>query len=265
MAPRTRIVVAVAVVGIGLLAAAVWYFLIRDDAPPPLTLEAAITTTTLAATPGTEAPVPTGPEPTQPPAATAAPTSTEVPATDPPAAADPSGDWVIDPTNTIVGYRIEEELAGIGGNTAVGRTSEVTGSLTLDGAAITAVSVTVDMTTLQSGDNRRDRQMRTRGFQSSQFPEATFVLDEPIMLDEVPQVGETITATALGTLTLHGVSRSVEVSLEAQLIDASTIVVVGSTEVALADYDINPPTGFSVLSVADVGLFEFQLTFKAGT
>jgi len=72
-----------------------------------------------------------------------------------------------------------------------------------------------------------------------------------------------IQTVASGTLTLHGVSRSVAISLEAQLLDESTIVVVGAVEVVLTDYGIEAPVGFSVLSVAEVGLFEFQLTFKA--
>ncbi len=174
------------------------------------------------------------------------------------------GAWTLDPEGSIVGYRIEEELASIGGATAVGRTSEVVGSLSFEGESIVGVDVTVDMTTLQSDRSQRDTQLRTRGLQTSQFPEASFVLDEPIVLDSVPEVGEVISATANGTLTLHGVSRQVEVMLEAQLTDSATIVVVGATEVFLEDYDINPPTGFTVLSIEDSGLFEFQLTFRAG-
>jgi polyisoprenoid-binding protein YceI len=195
--------------------------------------------------PGTAAPTTTAP----PPATTFGPI--------------PSGAWNIDQEGTVVGYRIAEELASIGGATAVGRTSEVTGTLVLDGAAITEVSVAVDMTSLASNDNRRDRQLRTRGLQTDQFPEATFMLDEPIDLGTVPAVGVPISATANGTLTLHGVSQSVTIVLDAQLLDATTIVVVGSTEVVLADYDIEPPVGFGVVSVADSGLFEFQLTFEA--
>jgi hypothetical protein len=34
--------------------------------------------------------------------------------------------------------------------------------------------------------------------------------------------------------------------------------------VLLGDYDIDPPTGFSVLSIDDEGLFEFQLFFSRG-
>ncbi len=72
-----------------------------------------------------------------------------------------------------------------------------------------------------------------------------------------------MTATAVGDLTLHGVTRNIAIPLEGQFLDESSIVVVGATEVALADYDIEPPVGFSVISVADAGLFEFQLTFRS--
>ena len=268
MTSRARIILVAAMIGVVLVAVGGWYFFVRDDAPPPLTLESAVATTTGAPTPTATGGAPTtaaAASPTVPATSEPPATTSTVPTPSPTDPPDADGTWGIDPENTIVGYRIEEELAGIGGQTAVGRTSVVTGSLGLVGAEITAVMVTVDMTTLVSDDNRRDRQLRTRGLQTSEFPEAVFVLDEAIALGEVPAVGVPVSATAVGTLTLHGVSRTVEVLLEAQLTDSATIVVVGNTEVALADYDINPPTGFSVLSVADVGVFEFQLTFKAAT
>src|SRR5881296_481975 len=68
------------------------------------------------------------------------------------------GTWTIDDTSgsladgssTYAGYRVQEQFSGIGANTAVGRTQNVTGSMTIDGTTITALEVTVDMTTLQS-------------------------------------------------------------------------------------------------------------------
>ena len=60
-----------------------------------------------------------------------------------PAVTDVAGTWVVDTstgefdfesaTGTFVGFRIQEELAGIGSTTAVGRTGEVTGSITIEG------------------------------------------------------------------------------------------------------------------------------------
>jgi hypothetical protein len=42
------------------------------------------------------------------------------------------------------------------------------------------------------------------------------------------------------------------------------VEVVASFDVALADYGIQPPTGFCVLSVADHGTVELHLLFRRG-
>ena len=254
MTRKKMIIIGAAPVAV-VVAVAVWFFVLRDNAPPPLTLDAAVASATTAI-PTTAA---------GPPSTVDSPATSDAPAPTTllgaPVAA--SGPWTIDPDPeaTIVGYRIQEELAGFGGNTAVGRTSEVTGRLVLDGASIDVVEVTVDMKTLVSDDRRRDSQMRSRGLQTTQFPQAGFVLSSPIDFGVAPVVGEVIEAEAVGTLTLHGVSRDVTISIQAQLVDEMTIVVVGGVEVVLADYDIEKPVGGSILSVADSGTFEFQLTF----
>jgi polyisoprenoid-binding protein YceI len=76
----------------------------------------------------------------------------------------------------------------------------------------------------------------------------------------VPQAGEPVSTTAVGDLTVHGVTRQVEVPVQAQW-TGSRIEVVASLDVALADYGITPPTGFLVLSIADVGTVELHLLF----
>ena len=53
------------------------------------------------------------------------------------------------------------------------------------------------------------------------------------------------------------------IELEGSLV-AGTMVVVGSADVTLTDYAIEAPTGFSVLSIAEVGTFELQLAFVRG-
>jgi polyisoprenoid-binding protein YceI len=103
------------------------------------------------------------------------------------------GTWVVDATSgsledgtsTFAGYRIQEELGGVGANTAVGRTRDVTGTLVIEGTSITSLSVEVDMTTLVSDEDRRDGQLRMRGLETDAFPTPTFVLTEPIAFDEV--------------------------------------------------------------------------------
>jgi polyisoprenoid-binding protein YceI len=179
------------------------------------------------------------------------------------------GTWLVnasigsfdDFSGSFVGYRVQEELATIGGNTAVGRTPDVTGSLTLDGTTVTSVEVTADLTTLVSDDDRRDGQLRQQSLETSQFPTATFTLTDPTVLPDGAAGGETVSVTASGELTLHGVTQQVEIPLEARL-DGETIVVTGSIEIAFADYQIEKPTSFALLSVDDHGTMEFQLFFN---
>ncbi len=122
------------------------------------------------------------------------------------AAAGLDGTWAVDSsigslddgTGTFVGYRVQEQLATVGAAEAVGRTSSVTGSLTIDGTSVSAAEFTADLTTLQSDEANRDRQLSRQALQTSQFPTATFTLTQPIDLGGVPADGQIVQATATG-------------------------------------------------------------------
>lgn len=164
-----------------------------------------------------------------------------------------------DSTGTFVGFRIAEELRGIGSTDAVGRTPAVTGSLVVDGTTITDVSIAADMTAITTDDSRRDDAVQD-ALDTDTFPTATFVLTEPIELDDSSLDGAPIVADAVGDLTVHGVTTSVALPLDAQLVD-DTIVVVGSLEIVFADYGVELPSAPIVLSVDDRGPIELQLFF----
>jgi len=176
-------------------------------------------------------------------------------------AVDTASGSLADGSSTYAGYRVQEELSGIGANTAVGRTQGVTGSMTIDGTTITDLEITVDMTTLASDDDRRDNSLRERGLETDRFPTATFTLTQPIEVGDVPKDGQTMEVTAVGDLTLHGVTKQVSVPIQAQ-IDGDRIQAIASIDVALSDYDIEAPTGFLVLSIADTGTIELHLLFE---
>ena len=91
------------------------------------------------------------------------------------------------------------------------------------------------------------------------FPDATFTLTEPITFEAQPVDGETISAGATGELTLHGVTNTVCVPVEATLTH-NAIQVRGSVGVAFADYDIQAPN-FGFVTTEDHGTIEFQLNF----
>lgn len=181
---------------------------------------------------------------------------------EPPSLAELAGVWTLSERGeSFVGYRIDEELANIGAATAVGRTGDVTATLEFDGAAVTTVEIVADLRTLRSDQGFRDGALRTRGLESDTYPFATFRLAEPIPIERLPLEGDALAVTAVGTLELHGVTNEVEIALEGQYVDG-LVVVSGSTEIVLTDYEIEAPTGFRVLSIAEVGLMEFQIILE---
>jgi polyisoprenoid-binding protein YceI len=247
-----KILLVTTVVVVALAGAGIWWFF-RDDAPAAVNLETAVATVddtaaseSIASTDDTAS--------TTTAASTASTTGVE-------------GTWTVDTetgefdyesaTGTFAGFRIQEELASIGSATAVGRTGDVTGSITIEGDTLTAAEFVVDMTTITTNESRRDDNVH-RAIDSGQFPTATFTLTEPVSLGAAATTGEAVSVSAVGELTIHGVTNPVTFALDAQLV-GDTIVVVGSTDVVFSDYDVQVPDSQIVVSVEDHGVVEMQL------
>ncbi len=186
----------------------------------------------------------------------------------PGAEAGVDGQWQV-AADSVAGYRVREQLANLlAESDAVGRTSDVTGSITVeengDAARLTAGTLTVDTTTIQSDESRRDNRLRSEGLQTDQFPEATFVVTEPVDVPAAALAGTATDITLVGDLTLHGVTKSVQIPAQAQLTDGR-IQVAGSLTFPLADFDITAPNvGGFIISIADEGALEFLVTFSKG-
>jgi polyisoprenoid-binding protein YceI len=165
---------------------------------------------------------------------------------------------ITDFSSSWVGYRVQEQLAGVGGHTAVGRTPKVTGSLTLSGSTVSAVSIAADLTVLVSDDPQRHDQLRRQAIQTDSFPTATFTLTGPIHLGTLPGDGTAVAVTGTGSLTIHGTSKTVQISLQAQR-QGGIIAVAGSVPIVFADYGFSGPNSFAVVSVNDHGTMELHL------
>ena len=244
-------IAAVVVVIVGVVGGPFVYInFIKDDPPDPFELdaEAAAADTTTAATSTATAPPPTATDATTAPTTGAAATGT-------------AATWTIDPATSAVGYRVVEVLFGQD-TEGVGRTSAITGGLTLEGAQVTTAEFEVDMTTVTSDESRRDNQFQGRIMDTENFPTATFVLTTPIDLGTVPAEGTAVTATATGDLTLKGTTNSVTFDVQAQQ-SGDTMQVVGSTDIVFADYGIDDPST-SGISTQDHGLLEFDLHLVPG-
>ncbi len=283
-------IAAAGVVGVVVAIVLVWMLVWRGDAPPPpsvLERSESLTATTqvpvpdpladdqVASVPPPAPAEPSAPPPDPPPAAPAPPPEPEPEPAEPATAAEPAdptaanldGVWSVnstlgsfeDYTSSWAGYRVGEELSGIGTTDAVGRTQAVSGSLEIAGTTVTAAEVEVDLTTVVSDRPQRDGLVR-RSLDTEQFPFARFELVEPVTFESLPAAGESVTATVVGAFEIHGASRPVELSLEATWIEG--VVIVGGTfEIRFEDYGIVPPRAPVVLSVEDVGTIELLLNF----
>jgi polyisoprenoid-binding protein YceI len=189
---------------------------------------------------------------------TAAATATAAPTTA--AAATPQGiegAWKAT-SQSIVGYRVKEILAGQS-TEGVGRTNSVTGSLQIQGTTATAAEFSVDMRTFKSDDGRRDGQFNSRIMSTSQFPTATLKLVEPIAFGKVPDNLEVLKVKAKVDLTLRGVKKTVSIDLNARRSGAN-IDVQGAIPIVFADYGIPDPSNF-LAQTENHGILELVLVF----
>jgi polyisoprenoid-binding protein YceI len=192
----------------------------------------------------------------QPPVPTAAPGT--APASTGVVAGAATSQWVATDSSQV-GYRVQEVLFGVD-TTAVGRTNQVDGTLTIDGTQVTGVDFTVDVASIKSDESRRDSQFRGRVMSADEFPTATFTLTQPIELGVTPTDGAEVTAQATGDLTLRGVTKSVTFDVTAKQ-DNGLIGVQGSIPVVFNDYGIANPSNGGV-TTEDHGLVEFILVFQ---
>ena len=173
-----------------------------------------------------------------------------------------AGTWTVG-SGSQAGYRVREKLASLSApSEAVGRTTAVTGTLTLTQAAsgysVTAADFRVDVSKLSSDQSRRDQRIHSQGLESDRYPTATFKLTSPIALAADAGNGQTIHISATGDLTIHGVTKSVTIPLDARL-TGSEIELVGSITFPFSQFGMTPPSIGGFVSVENNATMEFQL------
>lgn len=168
------------------------------------------------------------------------------------------GTWKIS-SGSQAGYRIGEVLFGQN-NTAVGRTTAVTGQMAISASnTVSSAAITVDLTKVSSDSGTRDNQFQGRIMNTSQFPTTTFTLTSPVAFGTVPGAGKPVNVNVTGTLNLRGTTRPVQAALSAREA-GRTIQVSGSIPITFADWNIPNPS-FGPASTQDHGIIEFLLTF----
>ncbi len=177
--------------------------------------------------------------------------------------ADAALQLVVAPTGNEVRYRVREQLVGLDlPNDAVGKTSAVTGALSLDvrGQVLAAASrFTVDAATFVSDKDRRDNYVRRRLLTVDAHPTITLVPTALRGLSlPLPSSGSR-TLELMADLTVRGVTRPTTWRVTASFADGQ-VTGTASTAFTFADFTMDKPRVPVVLSVADSIRLEYDFT-----
>lgn len=152
-------------------------------------------------------------------------------------------------------------------NDAVGATTSITGGITLDGRGgvdSTASRIVVDLTTLKSDRDMRDRFIKRRTIVTDSFPTAVLVVTGMKGLPATLPTSGAMTLVLTGLLTIHGVTKPSTWEVTAQ---ASGTAIIGKavTRIQFGDFGMQQPRVAIVLSVVDDIKLEYDFNLVRET
>ncbi|MGD0808839.1 MAG: YceI family protein [Acidimicrobiales bacterium] len=173
-----------------------------------------------------------------------------------------AGTWNVG-AGSVAGYRVQEVLIGQN-STAVGRTAELWGSVSLVGKAVAKASFTVNMASVVSDQSERNAQFDGRIMDVTDYPTAKFVLTGPISLASGLVTGASKQYTATGTLTMHGVTKSVTFPVSVEVISGTAVDVLADVPIVFANWDISNPSVGGFVTTKSTGTLEVLLHLVRG-
>ena len=212
----------------------------------------------------TSSPVPTVmasptvvPRPTRSPESTAAATltATPVPTAKPPPTAGPAPVFTFEMREgTVARYLVREQLAGVDlPGDAVGETTGVTGRITFaaDGSLMPEMSrIEIDLRSLRSDSDKRDKYLRGKSLESDLFPTALFVPLELTGLTWPLPTEDIVTFAMGGEMTVRDVTRPIVWTVEGSF-DGQRISGKATTRFTFGEFQMEKPSVFVVISVED--------------
>ena len=249
--------VLIGLVIVAVLGGAALFILDRTLFAPTTVSTAAPVAPTLAAPTKAAATAPTtaATEPTQPAAAA------------PVAPAAPAGDarlYRIDAAQSEARYEVGETF--FQGNrfvTAIGRTKGVAGDILIDlvePAKSQIGDIVIDISQLQSDENRRDNYIRNNQLESAKYPQATFKTTALAGLPAKVNVGDEVSFTMTGDLTVKQTTKPVTWQVTLTLTDQG-LKGTATTQVKMSDFSIGPIKLAMLETEDDVKLvFDFVAT-----
>ncbi len=167
--------------------------------------------------------------------------------------------WTVAPKpRGFVRFTIEGPLDDVNGETRA-----MSGNFTVDSKAWAGGKgvFAVDLSTLKTGIDQRDEDMREEFLETKRFPYAILAIDS--ITQAAPAalaVGATANAVATGSFEVHGVRRAVSMPLKVKLDSDARLVASGSFSVPFADYNISRPKRL-FLKLGDTAEVTFEVAF----
>ena len=161
--------------------------------------------------------------------------------------AAPDGTWIAG-EGSLAGFRVPESFLMQSG-TIVGRTSAVTGSLSIAHNEIASGSFQVDLSKVTIG-GKANASFFTM-LDTSQYPDATLTLTQPIVFSSIPANGQTISSKATASLSMHGITRTLTFTITARY-NGSVLEATGTAASPASDWSIKSPFG-----IQNDGMIEF--------
>ena len=183
-----------------------------------------------------------------------------------------AGTWKVT-SGSSAGYRATEQFAGVNGpNQAVADSAAVSGGMTITDQAgqllVEQLKIVVDLTQLHSSDAaatrgglQRDRFVGPNFLDTNQFPTAGYQAD-PITIASATGASGQQQLASHGRLTVHGVTKTVDIAMTGQ-VSGALIEVVGSTLIDMTDYGVQPPN-LQFTSVQPKATIAFHVFFRRG-
>lgn len=173
--------------------------------------------------------------------------------------------FAVDTTRSSASFTIDEVLRGVP-KTVVGTTDEVAGQLVIDldeprGAQFSDFALLAG--TLRTDSSLRDSALRDRILFTNDNPLIAFSPARLLNLPEAVEVGEAVSFSIEGSLTVAGVANQERFSVEATAVSPTEIHLQANTTIRRSDYDIAIPNVPGVANVSEEVGVRLELVLTA--
>jgi polyisoprenoid-binding protein YceI len=171
--------------------------------------------------------------------------------------------YTVAPEGNEARYRVREQLLHHDlPNDAVGKTTAISGGISLSAAGVvdtSASKITIDVTSLKSDQERRDGYVQHRTLETEQYPTVSFV-PTSVSGAKLPLASSAQSFDVAGMLTVHGVTKPTVWHVTAKS-SGNDVTGTGWTQFTFTDVQLAQPHIPVLLSVADTIKLEYDFHF----